>query len=217
MRKCHIQMVIILLLLPTVAMALESLNIVVLGLSRDHAVLQINGKQQLLRTGQTSAEGVTLIDANSDSAILQRNGKSQAYPLGSQFGGVMPPPTSLPTVTLWPTNGMYQTSGQINGYQVNFLVDTGASAIALNAATASRLGIDFRRAPQVGVKTASGEEVAYEVTLNQVQLGEIVLNNIRALVIDGEEPARALLGMSFLNQLDMKRQGDRLDLIKKFR
>jgi len=216
MAKCRYKLAIILLLLPTAGFALETMSILVVGLMRDHAVVQINGRQHVLKTGQSSPEGVELVQANSQSAVLQYNGMSQSYPLGSQFGGEMPPPTELPSVSIWPTNGMYLTNGSVNGYQVDFLVDTGASAIALNAATAKRLGLDFRRAPQVGVSTASGQELAYDIMLDEVQLGAITLNNIRALVIDGAEPARALLGMSFLNQLDMQQRGDRLELIKKF-
>lgn len=216
MLKCRNTLIIILLLLPTAGFTLDTMSILVVGLIRDHAVVQINGNQHVLKTGQSSPEGVMLIQANSESAVLHFNGVSQQYPLGSQFGGVMPPPAALPSISIWPTNGMYLTNGSVNGYQVNFLVDTGASAIALNAATAERLGINFRQAPQVGVSTASGREMAYDIMLSEVQLGAITLNNIRALVIDGPEPARALLGMSFLNQLDMQRTGDRLELIKKF-
>lgn len=215
MAKCCYLLAIILLLLSTAGFALESMSILVVGLMRDHAVLQINGKQHVLKVGQISPEGVALIQASSESALLQYNGVTQSYPLGSQFGGVMPPPT-LSSVSIWPTNGMYLTNGAVNGHQVDFLVDTGASAIALNAATAKRIGIDFRQAQQVSVRTASGQELAYDVVLNEVQLGAITLNNIRALVIDGVEPERALLGMSFLNQLNMQRTGDRLELIKKF-
>lgn len=216
MAKCRYLLAIILLLLSSAAFALESMSILVVGLMRDHAVVQINGKQHVLKVGQISPEGVALIQANSEFALLQYNGVTQSYPLGSQFGGVITPPTALPSVSIWPTNGMYLTNGAVNGYQVDFLVDTGASAIALNAATAKRIGIDFRQAQQVSVRTASGQELAYDVVLNEVQLGGITLNNIRALVIDGVEPERALLGMSFLNQLNMQRTGDRLELIKKF-
>ena len=214
MTKYRYKLAIILLLLPTAGFALETLSILVVGLMRDQAVVQINGRQHVLKTGQSSPEGVALLQANSESAVLQFNGQTGSYPLGSQFGGEMPPPTELPSVSIWPTNGMYLTNGSVNGYPVDFLVDTGASAIALNAATAQRLGLDFRRAPQVSVSTASGQEMAYDIMLDEVRLGAITLNNIRALVIDGAEPARALLGMSFLNQLDMQRRGDRLELIK---
>jgi len=111
---------------------------------------------------------------------------------------------------------MYLTPGSINGFSVDFLVDTGASAIALNAPTAKRLGIDYVKGEVIGVKTASRIEKAYRIMLDQVQVGQIKLHNVSAMVLDGPEPARALLEMSFLGQLDMERSGERMDLKQKF-
>lgn len=95
-------------------------------------------------------------------------------------------------------------------------MDTGASSIAINAATAKRIGVDYLKGDRVGVKTAASIEVAYKVTLDNVQVDDITLYNIGAVVLDGPEPSRALLGMSFLGQLDMKRINDRMDLQKRF-
>ena len=111
---------------------------------------------------------------------------------------------------------MYLTSGSVNGYTVDFMVDTGASVIAINGETAKRLGLDYLNANQIGVRTASGVELAYSIELESVQLGDISLENVAAVVIDGPEPQRALLGMSFLNAFDMERKGERLDLRQKF-
>jgi aspartyl protease family protein len=111
---------------------------------------------------------------------------------------------------------MYLTTGSVNGYTVDFLVDTGASAIALNAATANRLGIAYLEAPAAMVKTASGITKAYPVNLDLVQLGDIKLHNIEALVLDGPQPERALLGMTFLGQLEIKQTEQRMDLKKKY-
>ncbi len=111
---------------------------------------------------------------------------------------------------------MYQASGSINGYSVDMLVDTGASTVALNAATARRLGIDYENASPVVVRTASGMETAYRVQLDRVQIGEIYQRNVAAVVIDGPEPSRALLGMSFLRELDIDHRGDRLELRQKY-
>ena len=194
----------------------EVLNIVVVGLFRDKAVVEINSKQHVLQVGEQSPEGLTLISANSREAILEKNGIQQVYLLGTHIGTNFSAPVAQTVVSLWPTNGMYLTPGSVNGFSVDFLVDTGASSVALNAATAERLGIDFRRGTKVGVKTASGIDSAYQVTLDSVQVGEITLHNIRAMVLDGREPERALLGMTFLGELDIQRADQRMDLKKKF-
>ena len=192
------------------------LNIVVVGLFSDQAVVEINKKQRLLKIGIASPEGVTLISANSRRAILEKDGIVETYQLGTRISTDFSPPVEQTVVSLWPTNGMYTTVGSVNGYSVDFLVDTGASAIALNAATAKRLDLDYLSGRKVGVKTASGIEIAYHVILDEVQIGEIKLYNIRAMVLDGEQPEIALLGMTFLDQLNIERKDQRMDLKKKF-
>jgi len=191
-------------------------KIIILGLFNDQAVVKIDEKQHILKVGKTNPTGVTLISANSRVAILEVGGVQAEYFLGSHIGSHYVAPPKQPVVSLWPTRGMYLTPGSINGYSVDFIVDTGASAIAINANTAKRLGIDYKRGKAVGVRTASRIEMAYQVSLDLVQVGGIKLHNVSAMVLDGEEPMRALLGMSFLGQLDMQRSGERMDLKQKF-
>jgi aspartyl protease family protein len=194
----------------------QDLQILVMGLYRDHAVLEINQQQHFLSVGQRTPEGVTLISANSNQAILDIAGRQGVFELNNRVGAMYSAPVEMPVVSIWPTNGMYLTSGSVNGYTVDFMVDTGASVIAINGETAKRLGLDYLNANQIGVRTASGVELAYSIELESVQLGDISLQNVAAVVIDGPEPQRALLGMSFLNAFDMERKGERLDLRQKF-
>jgi aspartyl protease family protein len=205
----------ILLLSSTLSWA-QSLDIVVVGLFSNQAVVMVDGQQHILKVGKTTPEGVKLIAANSREAVLEVNGTQQTFPLGSHISTNFTGPAKQPTVTLWPTNGMYLTPGTVNGYSVDFLVDTGASSIALNAATARRLGIDFYRGERIGVTTASGKGLGYRITLDSVQVDGITLYNIDAVVLDGAEPAIALLGMTFLGQLDIRHDGDKMELKKKF-
>jgi len=192
------------------------IDIKVVGLFADMAVVVIDKKQRLLKVGEPSPEGIILISANSRGAVLEKEGVRKHYLLGHHISSTFSPPTAQATVSLWPDNGMYKTVGSINGYSVDFLVDTGASAIALNAETARRLDLDYLNGKRIGVKTASNVEIAYDIVLDEVQVGEIVLYNVRAIVIDGEQPDQALLGMSFLSQLDIQRKDERMDLKKKF-
>lgn len=194
----------------------DILDIMVVGLFKDQAVVEINKKRRVLKVGMVSPEGVTLISANSGGAVLEKDGVSKPYQLGTQISTNFAAPVEQVTVSIWPTNGMYMTVGSVNGYSVDFLVDTGASAIALNAATAKRLDLDYLSGKKIGVQTASGIEVAYHVMLDEVQIGDIKLYNIRAMVLDGEQPERALLGMTFLNHLNIVRKDDRMDLKKRF-
>ena len=204
------------LLFCAATMVADDLNIKVIGLFSKQAIVKINGKQRLLKIGESSPEGVKLISANSHKVVLKVHGKETDYFLsGGQAGGQFSAPKT-PSVTLWPTKGMYLTPGTINDFPVDFLVDTGASSIVLNIATAKRIGLNYADGKPVMVVTASGKETARRFTLDKVQVGEIKLYNIMAVVLDGDEPSTALLGMTFLEQLDMNRTDERLDLKKRF-
>jgi aspartyl protease family protein len=112
---------------------------------------------------------------------------------------------------------MFKTVGSINGLPVGFLVDTGATAVAMNADEARRLGIDFRvEGESTWVATASAVSRAFSVTLARVKVGDIELHNVGAIVLDGPQPRDVLLGMTFLQRLEMHNQGDHLTLRKKY-
>src|SRR5204863_6727546 len=98
---------------------------------------------------------------------------------------------------------------------VRFLVDTGATAVSLSASDATRLGIDYRKGQPSLMGTANGSAVAYQVKLDTVRVGNIILSNVDAAVLEGQMPF-ALLGMSFLNRMEMKRNGQTMVLTKRF-
>lgn len=206
----------LIILLNSITALADELDIVVVGLFAGQAVVEVNGQQHLLKVGSVTPEGLKLISATSNEAVMEINGTQQKFQLGNRVSSNFSAATAQPKVSVWPKNGMYLTTGTVNGYSVDFLVDTGASSIALNAATAERLGIDFYRGERIGIRTASGRGMAYRVVLDYVQLDEIKLYNVEAVVLDGEEPSPALLGMSFLGQLDIQHNGERLDLQQKY-
>ena len=191
-------------------------DVVVQGLFKDMAILSVDGKQRKVRVGQTTPEGVRLVEADSESALIEYGGQRQRYVLGGSVQMTFSKPEQA-LAQIWPDQGMYYTNGFINGQSVRFLVDTGASWIAMNRQHARRLGIDFRyQGEPATVSTASGVEPVYVVKLKNVRVGNIELQNVDAAVLDGNSPAEVLLGMSFLNRVDMKRQGEMLELRRKW-
>jgi len=103
--------------------------------------------------------------------------------------------------------GHYFAEGAINGQAVNFLVDTGATDVALSERAARRMGLDF--GPRVTVMTAAGPAPAWITRLDEVQVGALRVNDVRASITPGlgEE---ALLGMSFLKHFSIRQEGGRL-------
>lgn len=211
--RCVTGFILLLLALPALAVD----QVVVLGLFSGKAVLEIDGKRRVLKAGERSPEGVLLVSADSRAATIEIAGKQQRMELGTHIGGSFQGP-QLAEVQVWPDQrGMYKIVGSINGLPVDFLVDTGASTIAMNSSQAKRLGIDFRVQGDRGmVSTASDVVPAYKVTLDRVTVGDITLRQVTAVVIDGAQPQDVLLGMSFLGQLDMQRQGQVMVLKQKW-
>ena len=106
--------------------------------------------------------------------------------------------------------------GSINGGSLRFLVDTGATLVALPAAEARRLGINYLQGQRGQVQTANGATVAYRVKLDTVRIGDIEVNNVDAVVSEGDTMGITLLGMSFLNRMEMKRDGQSMTLTKRY-
>ncbi|MGD8914632.1 MAG: TIGR02281 family clan AA aspartic protease [Candidatus Thiodiazotropha sp.] len=199
------------------ALTLAVDRVVVEALFTDKAMVSIDGVRRLLKLDKPSPEGVRLISASSKEAVLEVDGERRTYPLGGHITTRFSKPEVV-TAKVWrDQTGAYTTVGTINGRTVNFMVDTGATAVAMHANQAKRLGIPYRlEGKKIYVNTASGTAAAYDVTLDRVQVGDITLSNVRGFVVDSNGPARVLLGMSFLNRVKMEDQGAVLLLEKRF-
>lgn len=191
-------------------------DILVLGLFKDMVIIKIDDAQHKLHIGDTSPEGVKLISSTSDVAVLEVNGVRQSYTLGAhQSTHSFEQTKTISEARVWSNRGMYQTPGSINGIPVDFLVDTGASSVAMNTAHARRLGINYRYDGEKGAaRTASGIVSTYRVKLKSVKVGNIELHDVEGAVIEGDGPSTILLGMSFLKHVKMQREGNLLQLQK---
>ena len=191
-------------------------KITILGLFTDKAIVEIDGKQRLLKKGETSPEGVTLISANSREAVLEIDGKQDTYTLGTHIGTNYSGPPEGTIVTIAPdSTGMYEVNGSINGFQVRFVVDTGATLIFMNSDHARRIGLDYKMDGVESVtETASGYTKSYLVKLDKVRVGDIELHDVPGSVQEGEFPTVILLGNSFLGKVNLTRDGRILQLKK---
>jgi len=198
------------------APALAVKQVVLLALSVDKAILSIDGERYVLATGEASPEGVLLVEADTDQAVVEIEGRRQALPLQAVITPIVQGEDLRSVVLLADGSGFFHADGHINGRAVRFLVDTGANTVALSARHAQELGIDYRNGRAGFATTAGGTVRMYQVILDKVDVGGIALHNVIAGVIDGDYPETPLLGMSFLGQLEMKRDGYRMELIEKY-
>ena len=190
-------------------------DVQVVALFKDRAMLSIGGKQRMLKTGETSPEGVTLLSSDSQQAQIEVGGQSYTLHVSGRITGAFAK-RNAGQLRLYPDpNGHYHTKGGINGVGVSFLVDTGATYISLNAAEAERIGLDYKRGKREYVQTAASIVEVYVVLLDRVRVGSVEKRNIRATVVPDSNMRTILLGNSFLNLFNLRRESDYLELTEK--
>ncbi|MFK5987114.1 MAG: TIGR02281 family clan AA aspartic protease [Pseudomonadota bacterium] len=191
-------------------------KIKLIALFKDKAMVKINGKQVLLHKNKKNRYKVLLLSADSEQAVIQANGQQQVYKLNMLISTSYTKRGHAELV-LWANNqNMYTHNGKINGKNVHFLVDTGATAIAMNEGHARSLGVNYKNAPKSIAQTASGIVNTWQVTLRKVELGQIKLHNVQAIVIQGTRSKQILLGMTFLSHLKITHSGKKMHLFKKY-
>ena len=188
------------------------------GLLPGRAVIVVNGgNPRTLAVGSKTADGVKLLAVEDGAALFEIDGKKQRLVLGDHAVSSGGSGGGAATVTLTADGrGHFLAQGSVNGAAMRFMVDTGATFVALSAADATRAGIDYRGKGQQGsVATANGVVRAWKVPGNTVRIGDITLYEVDAAVSETGMPF-VLLGMSFLNRLEMKREGDTMTLKKRY-
>ena len=192
-------------------------DVALIGLIGDKAaVLALDGGEpRTVKVGQKWS-GVTVISIERGQATVEIDGQRRVLKLGQHYRGSTMASSSRSKVTLAAdSRGMFVAEGAVNGVPTRFVVDTGATYVSLSAADARRLGVDFRSGRQVRMQTANGSVISYLVTLDRVRLGDIELTGVEGVVGEQDMPY-ALLGMSFLNRLEMQRDGASMTLIRRF-
>jgi len=193
-------------------------DIHVIGLTAGKAVVRINeGKPRTLSAGQVSPEGVRLVEATSESATFEAGGRRQTLGMGHSISIGSGPVTAQRATLLADNAGHFVTTVQVNSIAIRFIVDTGASLVTITSSDAKRAGVNYANGEKVTLQTANGTVPAFRVKLDRVQLGDILLNNIDGVVVEGNVlGSLGLLGLSFLNRLEMKRDGQSMTLTRRF-
>ncbi|EED30736.1 conserved hypothetical protein [gamma proteobacterium NOR5-3] len=186
-------------------------EIVVEALLPGLAVMQIDGNRVTLREGQTHS-GVLLISADAQSALVEVGGQQQQLRVSQRISGQFSEPEQRSISIPRNDQMQYLTNAEINNVRLAVLVDTGANIIALNTRDALAVGITSGEGVAENVQTAGAVVPARRVVLDTVVVGGIRVDGVTATVIDGEQPSVALLGMSFLQHVEMQEQGGILTL-----
>jgi len=192
-------------------------DITVVGLFTSKAVVQIDGGAvQTMSVGQKTADGIALVSVERDAATFDIQGRRVRVSLGQGRTATTAASASASVVLSADSRGHFVTDGQINGLPIRFLVDTGASVVAIPSSEATRLALNYRSGQVAMMNTANGPAPAYRIRLDTVRVGDVVLSGVDAVVMEGSGMPFALLGMSFLNRMQMKRDGGMMTLTKRY-
>lgn len=198
----------------------QAADINLIGLFGNKATYLIDGgKPRTLTVGETSPDQIKLLSVGADSAVIDIGGQRQTLHLGNQRLAAARAESGAQRVVLTgDAKGHFLTTVAVNGVSMQFLVDTGATSVTISADDARRANVSYTTGERVVMQTANGLTPAYKVKFNTVKLGDITLNNVDGTVLEGNALGGrfGLLGMSFLQRTDMKREGDTLTLVKRF-
>lgn len=208
----HLLAAAFLALTPTLAPAQ---SVALSGVLGGKALLVVGGAvPRAVAAGETH-QGVRVLSVGKEEAVVEVAGTRSTLQLGQapvSVGGTGG--GSQRVVLVADARGHFVQQGQINGQLMEFMVDTGASTIALGQAQAQRLGLDYRSGPPVRINTANGIAQGWRLRLDSVRLGDVQVFGVDAIVTSQPMPY-VLLGNNFLNYFQMTRSPDQMVLEKR--
>ncbi len=192
----------------------QAIEIEVIGLFKDAALVSIDGQRKLLKVGVVSSEGVELIQADSSGAMALYNNEKISLTLSGKISTTFEKPVDA-TVQIVGRNNQFKTHGSINGRSVGFLVDTGATAVAMNRNHAVSLGLNYEGGRALRVETAGGVIDGHRIVVDSITVGGINVTNVEVAVLEGRYPTDILLGMSFLKHVEIRKSEGLMTLVSK--
>ncbi len=193
-----------------------ALDVSLIGTFGDKAAVLVidNGAPKTVKVGQ-QASGVTVISVERDRAVIEVGGSRRTLARGQHYSGSAAGDQRQSVTLAADTRGHFIAEGAINGSPVRFVVDTGATVIALPASDAVRLGLDYRKGQVAVTKTAGGLVPVYRIRFDTVKLGAIELAAVDGVIVE-QGLDIALLGMSFLSRVDVRHDGQTMTIIRRY-
>lgn len=203
------------LCLALAAAATQAQGVVLSGRMGDRALFVVDGQTLTLRPGERR-DSLALLRWVGDEAEVELGGQRARLRVGGTpalVGGAVPRAAAREVVLSAGPGGHFTPAGAINGRPVRFMVDTGATLVALGRDEAARLGLDLSGARPAVSQTANGPVAVQMIVLDRVRVGEVEITQVGAVVLPQPLPY-VLLGNSFLSRFQMRRDNDvmRLEL-----
>jgi aspartyl protease family protein len=193
-------------------------SVMLTGTIGSRAILIVNGGAPKTVAVGESFQGVKLLSLQGELATVESGGRRVALRMdtpvsigGSGGGNAGGTRIVLPVSS----GGHFMTQGAVNGRSVNFMLDTGATTVAMSAADAQRIGLDYSKGQPIRVSTANGVAPGYRVQLDSVRVGDVEIHDVEAIVSQQPMPY-VLLGNSFISRFSMRRDADQMVLEKRY-
>ncbi len=186
------------------------------GMLGNRALLIVNGGAPRAVAPGDTHQSVKVLSTSGDQAVVSVDGQRLTLRVGespASVGGPMRTDGDRLALTA-DSRGHFVTAGSIDGKPVQFMVDTGATVVALGQGEADRLKLDYRSGRPVRMSTANGVVQGWAFKLRQVRLGDVTVYEVDAVVTPVGMPM-VLLGNSFLNRFNMRRDGDVMTLVRR--
>lgn len=197
--------------------AVQAQSVSLQGMLGSKALLVIDGGAPRAAGPGETVQGVKVLSTSGDQAVLMVGGRRQTLRVGDTPVSLGAPASGGGGDRIALTSdgrGHFFAQGSINNRPVQFLVDTGASVVALGQAEADRLGLNYQHGQRVGIATANGSTPGWRFKIAALRIGDVTAYDVDAVVTPAPMPA-VLLGNSFLNRFSMRRDGDSMVLVKR--
>lgn len=205
--------------LALVSTGAQAESVALAGMLGSKALLIVGGGVPKSVAAGELHQGIKVISTSGDQAVIEQDGKRATLRVGeapvSMGGGGGGAPKGNRIVLTASSGGHFMTGGQINGKAVQFMVDTGATSVAMSALDADRAGISFKGGQSVNMSTANGVIQGFRIKLASVRVGDVEVYDVDAVVIPQAMPYM-LLGNSFLTRFQMLRENDQMTLVKRY-
>ena len=187
------------------------------GMLGSKALLVVDGGAPKAVGAGDSWKGVKVLSTAGEQAVVEVGGQRQTLRVGESpmAVGATAAPKGNKIVLNASSGGHFLTLGAINGRAVQFMVDTGATSVAMGTAEAERLGIDYRKGQLARGNTANGQVTVYQVKLASVRVGDVEVYEVDAAILPSHGGS-VLLGNSFLSRFQMTKLNDQLVLERRY-
>jgi aspartyl protease family protein len=187
------------------------------GMLGSKALLIVDGSAPKSVAPGESHQGVRVVSTAGDQAVVEIEGKRHTLRVGDAPASVGGKVGARGTRIVLPagSGGHFMAQGAINGQAVSFMVDTGATAVSMGVSDAERLGLNYKAGERGIVNTANGSAPAWRLRLASVRVGDVEVFDVEAVIAPQPMPF-VLLGNSFLNRFQMKRDHDVMVLERRY-